>query len=62
MNSIKWFNHKFLLQNLKKSRNLLIFFLVIVPLLSVLSLIITGQNTQEYVGLTFNNVSLMTIL
>lgn len=61
MNSMKWFNHKFLMQNLKKSKNLLAFFLVVVPLLSVLTLIITGQNTEEYVNLTFNNVSLVTI-
>lgn len=62
MNSMKWFNHKYLIQNLKKSKNVLAFFLVIVPLISVLNLIITSQNNQDFVNLTINNVSIVTIL
>ena len=59
---MKWFNHKYLMQNLKKSKNILAFFLVIVPLLSVLSLIIIGQNSHEFVNITFNKASIVTII
>ncbi len=62
MNSIKWFNFNYLLQNLKKSKAVLAIFLIIVPLLSTLVLIISSQGNSDYVSLDFNTVSLFAIV
>ncbi len=63
MNSIKWFNKNYLFQNLKKSKGLLAVFLIIVPLLSVLSLILlSNRDGIGYTNITFNEVSIFSIL
>lgn len=60
MNLTKWFNGKFLIQNLKKSKGLLILLILVLPILTTLQLI--AQNSEQYVTvIESNNLAIINI-
>lgn len=61
MNSVKWFNLNYLIQNIKKSKGLLSVTLLSVPLLSILSLVISSKDL-DYTNPTFTSLSLIAII
>lgn len=55
MNLMKYFNYNYMIQNLKKSKSILILFLGLIPVLSIIMFLILVNNNS------FNSISLETI-
>ncbi len=62
MNLMKLFNFNYLKENLKKSRGLLLFLLIILPVLNITSLALSLVNMKEPELLSFQDLSFITYL
>lgn len=58
MNLMKYFNYNYMLQNLKKSKSILIFFLGLIPIASIFSYLVLISNTSLD-GITLEAISII---
>ena len=58
MNLMKYFNYNYMIQNLKKSKSILIFFLGLIPIASIFSYLVLISNTSLY-NITLEAISII---
>lgn len=59
MNLMKYFNRNYMMQNLKKSKSILIFFLGLIPVASIFSYLVLATNSYSLDGITLEAISIV---